>query len=58
MWDFMFEILESGEQFFVECNNLGEAKIILEMSGFKSNELRFRGRYTTEEAKIMGFDIY
>lgn len=58
MWDFMFEIIESGEQFFVECYSLGEANVILEMSGFERNELKFCGRYTVEEAERMGLDTY
>ena len=58
MWDFMFEIIESGEQFFVECNNFEEAKVILEMSGFTDDELKFCGYYTVEEAEIMGLDTY
>ncbi len=58
MWDFMFEIIESGEQFFVECHSLEEAKVILEMSGFTDNELAFCGYYTVEEAEMMGLDTY
>ena len=58
MWDFMFEIIESGEQFFVEGNNLGEAKVILKISGFTDDELKFCGRYTVEEAEMMGLDTY
>lgn len=57
-WDFMFEDIESGERFFVECHNLNEAKVILEMSGFEENELRFLGVFTTDEADILGYDTY
>ena len=57
-WDFMYEVIETGEQFFVECSNLGEAKVILEMSGFTDDELEFCGRYTVEEAEAMGLDTY
>lgn len=57
-WDFLFEDIESGEEFFVECANLGEAKVILEMSGFEESELKFLGKYTVEEAEAMGYDTY
>lgn len=58
MWDFLFEDIESGEWFFVECNNLEEAQVILEMSGFQPNEIKFYGKYTTDEADILGYDTY
>ena len=58
MWDFMYEVIETGEQFFVECDNLGEANIILEASGFTPNELKIIGRYTVEEAEMIGLDTY
>lgn len=58
MWDFMFKVIETGEEFFVECNNLGEAEVILEMSGFEKDEIKFCGKYTAEEAEMMGLDTY
>lgn len=58
MWDFMYEVIETGEQFFVECDNLGEANIILEESGFIADELKFCGRFTVEEAEMIGLDTY
>jgi hypothetical protein len=58
VWDFMFEVIESGEQFFVECNSFEEAKVTLEMSGFTDDELEFCGRYPVEEAEMMGLDTY
>lgn len=57
-WDFLYEVIETGEQFFVECSNLGEAEVILEMSGFSADEIVYQGRYTVEEAEAMGFDTY
>lgn len=58
MWDFLFENKESGEEFFVECENLKKAFVILEMSGFERKEVKYRGRVTIEEAEIMGLDTY
>lgn len=58
MWDFMFEVIETGEEFFVECRTLNEAKVILEMSGFEENELKFCGRYSRELAEEIGLDTY
>ncbi len=58
MWDFLFEDKESGEEFFVECENLEKAFVILEMSGFERREVKYRGKYTVEEAEMMGLDTY
>ena len=58
MWDFMFEVIETGEQFFVECRTLNEAKVILEMSGFEEEEIKYCRRYTVAEAEEMGLDTY
>lgn len=58
MWDFMFRVIETGEEFFVECHSLTEAKVILEMSGFEEGELEFCGRYTVAEAEAIGLDTY
>lgn len=58
MWDFMFEDVKSGEQFFVECDSLEEAKNILWAHGIDEYEVEFCGRYTVEEAEMMGLDTY
>ena len=58
MWDFMFEVIESGEQFFVECDNLEAAALILEENGFEPSDLKFCGRYTVEEAEEIGLDTF
>lgn len=58
MWDFLFEDVETGEQFFVETTSLAEAKVILEMSGFEKNQYEYLDKYTIEEAEMMGFDTY
>ena len=58
MWDFLFEIIETGENIFVECEYLEKAEVILEMSGFQSDEVEYLGRYSTKEAEILGYDTY
>lgn len=58
MYDFLFMDNESGEEFFVECEYLEKAWVILEMSGFKRKELEYLGKYTVEEAEILGYDTY
>ena len=58
MWDFMFEVIESGEQFFVECDNLEEASLILEENGYAPSDLKFCGRYTPEQAEEIGLDTF
>lgn len=58
MWDFLFEIIETGENIFVECEYLEKAKVILEMSGFRADEVEYCGKYSVEEAEIMGFDTF
>lgn len=58
MWDFLFEFVDSGELFFVECEYFEKAMVILEMAGFKSNEVEYCGKYSVQEAEMMGFDTY
>lgn len=58
MWDFLFEDVETGEQFFVETTNLSQAEVILQMSGFEKEQYEFLGKYTVEEADILGYDTY
>jgi len=58
MWDFMFVDTESGEEFFVECDNLFEAwKIVHDNFGSNAN-VRYIRRYTVEQAEMMGLDTY
>ena len=54
----MYEVIESGEQFFVECDNLGEASLILEEIGYAPSDLKFCGRYTPEQAEEIGLDTF
>ena len=58
MWDFLFVDIDSGEDFFVECNNLFEAiKIVHENFGM-SAKVRYINRFSVEEAEMMGLDTY
>ena len=58
MWDFLFEDVETGGQFFVETTSLSQAEVILQMSGFEEGQYEFLGKYTVEEAEILGYDTY
>lgn len=58
MKDYLFIDNESGEMFFVECESLNKVWVILEMSGFQSNEVEYLGEYSVEEAEILGYDTY
>lgn len=62
MYDFLFAFNEwsenEGENFFVECESLSKAWVILEMSGITREECEYIGRYTPEEAEILGYDTY
>lgn len=62
MHDYLFEIVGKdsdccGEEFFVECYNETEAWQIAE-ENFPNEELRCWGKYSIEEAEMMGFDTY
>lgn len=58
MKDYLFMDNESGEQFFVECEYLEKAWVILEMSGFQPDEVEYLGEYEVWEAEILGYDTY
>lgn len=58
MFDYLFIDNESGEQFFIECEYLEKAWVILEMSGFKADEVEYLGEYTVAEAEILGYDTF
>ena len=57
-WDFMFEDIESGERFFVECANMDECKRILYENDIAEEEIKFLGVFNTYEADILGYDTY
>ena len=58
IWDFMFEDCYTGEQFFVECENIQRAAEILAEYGILPETINFIGKYTVEEADILGYDTY
>lgn len=58
MWDFLFTDTESGEDFFVECDNLFEAWHIVHDNFGTGAKVRYIGRYSVEDAEMMGLDTY
>lgn len=58
MWDFLFENVKTGEPFFVETTSLSQAEVILQMNGFEKWEYKLLGKYTVEEADILGYYTY
>ena len=58
MWDYLFIDNESGEQFFVECDNFDECQDILDNAGFCWEDVDYLGKYSVEEAEILGYDTY
>ena len=62
MFDYLFEIVGEdsyccGEEFFVECDTEADAWQIAE-ANFPNEELRCWGKYSIEEAEMMGLDTY
>lgn len=62
MWNYLFEIVGEwseicGEQFFVQCDTRKEADEILGQY-FWGEKVKYLGKYTDEEAEIMGLDTY
>lgn len=55
MCTFYFEDLETGENFFVECETIAEA---IDTAKTYFQRPRFLGIVDTEWAEIMGFDTY
>lgn len=58
MKDFLFLDNENGERFFVECETLAGAWIIVWENFGDDADVRFLGAYTDEEADILGYDTY
>lgn len=62
MWDYLFECVGEdselcGEQFLVECDSLEEACAIAD-SNFPNEDLHYYGKFSPEEAEILGLDTY
>lgn len=55
MYTYYFEDLETGENFFVECETIAEA---IDTAKTYFQRPRFLGIVDTEWAEIMGFDTY
>ena len=55
MYTYYFEDLETGENFFVECEKVSEA---IDTAKTYFQRPRFLGIVSTEWAEIMGFDTY
>jgi len=58
MKNYLFEDLESGERFFVQCDSYGEALKILVENDFKVSECHYLGVFSDEEAEWCGYDTY
>ena len=62
MWNYLFEIISEwsenyGEQFFIQCDTREKADEILSQY-FWGEKIKYLGKYTDEEAEIMGYDTY
>lgn len=62
MWNYLFENVgewseNCGEQFFVQCDTREEADEILSQY-FWEEEIKCLGKFTDEEAEMMGLDTY
>ena len=62
MWNYLFEVVSEwsencGEQFFVQCDARKEADEIVS-DNFWGDKVKYLGKYTDEEAEMMGFDTY
>ncbi len=58
MRNYLFEDLETGERFFVQCDSYGEAIKILTENDFSIAECRYLGDFSDEEAEWYGYDTY
>ncbi len=58
MWDFMFVDNIIGEGFFVECDTLSDAWDIVNREFGPENECEYKGRFTIQEAEMIGLDTF
>ena len=52
------EDIESGERFFVQCDNELEIEEILLANDIDPDEVELLGDYDDHEAEILGYDTY
>lgn len=62
MWNFLVEITTEGselegEEFFVQASTIEEADEIVALY-FEDEHYCYHGRFTDEEAEMMGLDTY
>ncbi len=62
MWNYLFEIVSEyselcGERFFAQCDTKEEAEEIM-AENFWGEKVAYIGKYTDEEADMMGYDTY
>lgn len=58
MTNFLFEDLENGGYFFVQCDNELEIEDILIANDIDPDEVVLVGEYDDHEAEILGYDTY
>jgi len=58
MNNFLFENVETGERFFVQCDNEMECEEILLANEIDPDEVIMLDVYDDHEAEILGYDTY
>ncbi len=58
MKNFLFEDVESGERFFVQCDNELACEAILLENEIDPDEVILLDVYNDNEAEILGYDTY
>lgn len=58
MTNFLFEDLENGGYFFVQCDNELEIEEILIANDIDPDEVVLVGEFSDHEAEILGYDTY
>ena len=62
MWNYLFEIVSEyselcGERVFVQCDTKEEAEEIMAQD-FWGEKVAYLGKYTDDEAEMMGYDTF
>jgi hypothetical protein len=58
MYNFLFEDVESGERFFVQCEDETKCEAILLANDINPDEVIMLDAYDDTEAEILGYDTY